>query len=81
MFKVNEYYNGNVKSLAFSNDEGDVTVGVMAPGEYEFNTSTKTLISYSYGLRGPRPIPAVKYYHRRIIFSLAMPFAVFTSTI
>ena len=40
MFKVNEYYDGNVKSLAFSNDEGDVTVGVMAPGEYEFNTST-----------------------------------------
>jgi len=40
MFKVNEYYNGNVKSLAFSNDEGDITVGVMAPGEYEFNTST-----------------------------------------
>jgi len=40
MFKVNEYYDGNVKSLAFGNEEGTVTVGVMAPGEYEFGTST-----------------------------------------
>ena len=40
MFKVNEYYDGNVMSLAFNNEEGDVTVGVMAPGEYEFGTST-----------------------------------------
>lgn len=40
MFKVNEYYDGKVKSLAFKNDDGDVTVGVMAPGEYEFGTST-----------------------------------------
>ena len=40
MFKVNEYYDGNVKSLAFENTEGTVTAGVMAPGEYEFGTST-----------------------------------------
>jgi len=40
MFKVNEYFDGKVKSLAFKNDEGDVTVGVMAPGDYEFGTST-----------------------------------------
>ena len=40
MFKVNEYFDGNVKSLAFENEEGTVTVGVMAPGEYEFGTST-----------------------------------------
>jgi uncharacterized protein YaiE (UPF0345 family) len=40
MFKVNEYYDGNVKSLAFENTEGAVTAGVMAPGEYEFGTST-----------------------------------------
>ena len=39
MFKVNEYYDGNVKSLAFKNTDGDVTVGVMAPGEYEFGTT------------------------------------------
>jgi len=40
MFKVNEYYDGKVKSLAFENKEGTVTVGVMAPGEYEFGTTT-----------------------------------------
>ena len=40
MFKVNEYFDGKVKSLAFSNDVCNVTCGVMAPGEYEFGTST-----------------------------------------
>ena len=40
MFKVNEYYDGKVKSLAFENAEGNLTIGVMAPGEYEFGTST-----------------------------------------
>ena len=40
MFKVNEYYDGKVKSLAFENSDGTVTVGVMAPGEYEFGTTT-----------------------------------------
>lgn len=44
MFKVNEYYDGNVKSLAFSNDEGEVTVGVMAPGEVEKNNSFKVIV-------------------------------------
>jgi uncharacterized protein YaiE (UPF0345 family) len=40
MFKVNEYFDGRVKSIAYENDEGPATVGLMAPGEYEFNTST-----------------------------------------
>ena len=40
MFKTNEYFDGNVKSIAFKNEAGDTTVGVMAPGEYEFGTST-----------------------------------------
>jgi uncharacterized protein YaiE (UPF0345 family) len=40
MFKTNEYFDGNVKSIAFSSTEGPVTMGVMAPGEYEFGTST-----------------------------------------
>ncbi len=37
--KVNEYFDGNVTSIAFENQEGRATVGVMAPGEYEFGTS------------------------------------------
>ncbi len=40
MFNVNEYFDGKVKSMAFENNEGAVTAGVMAPGEYEFGTST-----------------------------------------
>jgi uncharacterized protein YaiE (UPF0345 family) len=40
MLKTNEYFDGNVKSIALENAEGTATVGVMAPGEYEFGTST-----------------------------------------
>lgn len=40
MFNVNEYFDGKVKSLGFSNNKGAVTIGVMAAGEYEFGTST-----------------------------------------
>jgi len=40
MFKTNEYFNGQVKSIAFDTPEGPATLGVMAPGEYEFGTST-----------------------------------------
>ncbi len=36
---VNEYFDGNVKSIGFENDEGRATAGVMATGEYEFGTS------------------------------------------
>lgn len=40
MIKVNEYFDGAVKSLALENEDGRVTVGVMAAGEFEFGTST-----------------------------------------
>lgn len=40
MFKVNEYFEGKVTSMAFSNSEGRLTVGIMAPGDYEFGTSS-----------------------------------------
>lgn len=40
MFKTNEYFNGNVKSIALESAEGTATVGVMATGEYEFGTAT-----------------------------------------
>ena len=39
MFKVNEYFDGAVKSIALATAEGPATIGVMAPGEYEFGTS------------------------------------------
>lgn len=40
MFKVNQYFEGKVASLGFNPGNGNATVGVMAPGEYEFGTST-----------------------------------------
>lgn len=40
MLKSNEYFEGKVKSIAFENNEGVSTVGVMDVGEYEFGTST-----------------------------------------
>jgi len=40
MFNTNEYFDGKVKSIAFSAPGGPATMGVMAPGEYEFGTST-----------------------------------------
>ncbi len=40
MFKTNEYFDGKVKSIAFTTVDGPATMGVMAPGEYEFGTST-----------------------------------------
>ncbi|MGE7386166.1 pyrimidine/purine nucleoside phosphorylase [Streptomyces sp. NPDC004126] len=39
MFKVNEYFDGTVKSIAFNQEQGPATIGVMAPGEYEFGTA------------------------------------------
>ena len=41
MLKVNEYFDGNIKSIAFKTDTLPATVGVMAPGSYVFNTDDK----------------------------------------
>jgi len=49
MFNVNEYFDGNVKSLGFENNEGAVTIGVMAAGEYEFETSTVEYMTITSG--------------------------------
>ncbi|MXV50968.1 DUF1255 family protein [Pedobacter sp. HMF7647] len=39
MIKINEYFDGAVKSLGFDSNEGKSSVGVIAPGEFEFNTT------------------------------------------
>lgn len=49
MFETNEYFDGKVKSIAFSGKEKAATVGVMAPGEYVFNTSEKEKMSVVSG--------------------------------
>ena len=49
MFRVNEYFDGKVKSLAFETGEGSATIGVMAAGEYEFGTSTLEFMKVTSG--------------------------------
>ena len=49
MFKTNEYFGGNVKSIAFKTKEDNATIGVMAVGEYEFGTSTVEYMTVTSG--------------------------------
>lgn len=50
MLKINEYFDGNVKSIAFTTSECPATVGVMAPGEYEFGTSSTEYVTIVSGV-------------------------------
>ncbi|MCG8316967.1 MAG: pyrimidine/purine nucleoside phosphorylase [Pseudomonadales bacterium] len=49
MFDVNEYFDGNVKSIGFQTETLPATVGVMAPGEYEFGTTKKEVMTVVSG--------------------------------
>jgi hypothetical protein len=49
MFKTNEYFDGNVKSIAFIMPEGPATIGVMAAGEYKFGTSSVEYMTVTSG--------------------------------
>ncbi len=49
MFKVNEYFDGKVTSIAFQTATLPATVGVMAIGEYEFGTDQKETMSVISG--------------------------------
>lgn len=49
MLQVNEYFDGNVKSIAFQTATLPATVGVMEAGEYEFNTDKKETITVVSG--------------------------------
>lgn len=49
MLDVNEYFDGKVKSISLQTETLPATVGVMAPGEYEFGTSQKETITVVSG--------------------------------
>ncbi|MCL5127443.1 MULTISPECIES: pyrimidine/purine nucleoside phosphorylase [unclassified Algibacter] len=49
MISANEYFDGNVKSLAYSSATGKSTIGVMEVGTYEFGTSTHETMSVIEG--------------------------------
>jgi uncharacterized protein YaiE (UPF0345 family) len=56
VFKHNQYFDGKVASLAFKGEKLATTVGVMAPGEYTFDTSQKetmTVVSGSMTVKLP----------------------------
>ena len=56
MLKVNEYFDGRVKSIGFEDSQGPITSGVMAPGEFTFSTSSPermTVITRSPAVRRP----------------------------
>ena len=49
MFKINQYFEGNVASIAFQTETLAATVGVMAVGEYKFGTTEKETMSVVSG--------------------------------
>lgn len=49
MLEVNEYFDGKVKSINLQTETLPATVGVMAPGEYEFGTSQKETMTVVSG--------------------------------
>ncbi len=49
MLTVNEYFDGNVKSISLQTAVLPASVGVMAPGEYTFGTSAIEYMSVISG--------------------------------
>ena len=49
MLKTNEYFGGNVISVAFQSAQGPATIGAMAAGEYEFVTVKKETMKVTSG--------------------------------
>lgn len=49
MLEVNEYFDGNVKSIGFQTKTLPATIGVMKSGEYEFNTDKKETVTIVSG--------------------------------
>lgn len=48
-FKINTYFDGKVASLSHNGAEGKATVGVIAPGDYEFGTATVEIMTVISG--------------------------------
>jgi uncharacterized protein YaiE (UPF0345 family) len=49
MFKINQYFEGKVASIAFQTASLPATVGVMAVGEFEFETTQKETVTVVSG--------------------------------
>ena len=49
MFKINQYFDGKVASIALQTEDLPATVGVMAVGEYTFDTNQKETMTIASG--------------------------------
>ena len=49
VLQVNTYFDGGVKSIGFQGPDLASSVGVMAPGEYEFGTSQHEIMTVISG--------------------------------
>ena len=49
MFKINQYFEGQVASIAFQTETLPATVGVMAAGDYAFGTTQKETMTVVSG--------------------------------
>jgi uncharacterized protein YaiE (UPF0345 family) len=54
MLKHNTYFDGRVQSIGFERNALKATVGVIAPGEYRFNTAAAERMSVTSGLLAAR---------------------------
>ena len=66
MFKTTEYFEGNVKTIGFKSNKGRASVGVMAPGEYEFGTECAehmSIITGEMGIKLPNENDFKTYKH------------------
>ncbi len=64
MFSTNEYFDGNVMSIAYESETNPASVGVMAPGEYIFSTAAKekmTVITGALEIQMPDATSSTTY--------------------
>ena len=72
MLQVNEYFDGQVKSIALTNNEGVLTMGVMDVGNYAFSTSKAeemTVVSGSLQVQLPGD-PALRTFNKGQSFNV-----------
>jgi len=50
VIKVNEYFDGKVKSFVVESEKSRQTVGVIKPGDYEFTTDESELMTVVFGM-------------------------------
>ncbi len=69
MIQVNEHFDGQVKSLATHNSQGQATVGVIDAGQYEFGTGSIEIMTVVWGaLKAEIPGQETRTYQKGEFF-------------